>query len=366
MGKHASRRRASALPRLAVPITVLAVAVPVAAAAGKAGIGARADLTDSGYATSSAHTSATPTRSASVSRSRPAKVVQPQAVVPSLPPLERAPVQKEKTPKKVAKADKVAKTLAPLTFRVASLNVLGASNTAGAHDRYAAGSTRIRWAADILAGTGITVAGLQELQPSQYATLRSYAPGWGVWPGPALGRASTANSIIWRADQWEMVEAHAISVPYFFGHLIPMPYIKLRNLATGREVWVGNVHNPADAHGNAAGYPAPAGGPRPGGVPSAAGRPPPGAPPAPRGVFRGDMNDRERYFCPMTASSPMHSASGGGSGTPCAPPDMPGVDWVMGSTPVSFSNYHRVTSGLITRVTDHGLVYADASLAGSD
>ena len=359
MGKHASRRRASALPRLAVPITVLAVAVPVAAAAGKAGIGARADLTDSGYATSSAHTSATPTRSASVSRSRPAKVVQPQAVVPSLPPLERAPVEKEKTPKKVAKVDKVAKTVAPLTFRVASLNVLGASHTAGAHDRYAAGSTRIRWAADILAGTGITVAGLQELQPSQYATLRSYAPGWGVWPGPALGRASTANSIIWRADQWEMVEAHAISVPYFFGHLIPMPYIKLRNLATGREVWVGNVHNPADAHGNAAGYRARA-------VSIEAGLARQLAADGTPVVFTGDMNDRERYFCPMTASSPMHSASGGGSGTPCAPPDMPGVDWVMGSTPVSFSNYHRVTSGLITRVTDHGLVYADASLAGSD
>ena len=362
MGKHASRRRASALPRLAVPITVLAVAVPVAAAAGKAGIGARADLSDSGYATSSAHATATPSRAASISRSRPAKIVQPQAVVPSLPPLERAPVVKKKAPTKVgkvAKAGKAAKTLAPLTFRVASLNVLGASHTAGAKDRYADGGTRIRWAADILSGTGITVAGLQELQPSQYGALRSYAPGWGVWPGPALGRASTANSIIWRTDQWEMVEAHAISVPYFYGHPIPMPYIKLRNLATGREVWVGNVHNPADAHGNAAGYRARA-------VSIAAGRARQLAADGTPVVFTGDMHDRERYFCPMTANAPMHSASGGGTGTPCAPPDMPGVDWVMGSTPVSFSNYHRVTSGLITRVTDHGLVYADASLAGSN
>lgn len=355
MGKHAARRRAPASRRLVVPVVAVIVGLPVAAAGAKAGLGVREDLArDTGYTSASASLpSSTPARP----RARASKEVQPQAVVQSLPPLQKAPVKKAE-PADAKKAKKHKDVLAPLTFRVASLNVLGASHTAGSHDRYASGATRIRWAAQILSGTGISVAGLQELQPTQYAELRRAAPVWGVWPGPALGRASTANSIIWRSDQWEMVEAHAISVPYFYGHPIPMPYIKLRNLATGREVWVGNVHNPADAHGNAAGYRA-----RAVSIEASLARQlsADGTPV----VFTGDMNDRERYFCPMTANAPMHSASGGGTGTPCSPPDMPGVDWVMGSTPVSFANYHRVTTGLVTRVTDHGLVYADASLAGS-
>lgn len=247
------------------------------------------------------------------------------------------------------------RTVVPTAFRVSTLNLLGDNHTAKGGNRpgWASGSTRMGWAIQLLTGAGVQVAGLQELQSPQYSVLQRQLPGWGVYPGAALGRAAMANSITWRGDVWQLVEAHTIDVPYFRGRRVPMPYVQLQHASTGQLVWFANFHNPADAHGPAQrlrdearaiqtdlvnqlmsdGTPV---------------------------ILTGDMNDREEYFCPLTAASTMHAANGGSTGAGCAPPDQMDVDWIFGDGSTTFPSFHRVTDGLVRRTTDHPFLWADA------
>jgi len=245
----------------------------------------------------------------------------------------------------------------PLTFRVSSFNMLGASHTVpgGEHEGRAAGPVRARWGSQLLRGQGVSVAGLQELEPSQYAAFSAATPGWEAYPGARLVRKSTANSIVWDGSVWELVEAHTIEIPYFHGKSTPMPYLELRDRETGREVWFANFHNPADVHGPAARWRsvavtrevALANQLTAGGAPL---------------VMTGDMNDREAYFCPMTTRTQMHAALGGSTGPVCSPPGDMTVDWIMGSPEVVFGNYHSVRGGLVEKTSDHHFLWTDATV----
>lgn len=245
----------------------------------------------------------------------------------------------------------------PLEFRVASFNVLGASHTGanGRHARFAGAEPRMRLTVRLLQQLGISVAGFQEFQPSQHVSFDRLAPGWSVFPGPSQGRDAMVNAVVWRADLWEPVRTETVQIPYFGGRPRPMPYVLLRHRPSGREIWFASFHNPADAHGPAQRWRDAATDRQvaladllvAGGAPV---------------VFTGDMNDRERYFCPMTTRSAMHAANGGSHGTPCAPPPAMRVDWIMGSEPVTFSNYVAVDGGLAAQASDHPLVVADASI----
>jgi hypothetical protein len=247
--------------------------------------------------------------------------------------------------------------LVPTTFRVSSFNVLGAAHTAarGNKPRFASGTTRMGWAMGLLNGANVSVAGLQEFEPPQLAAFKRIAPAWGVWPGLAVGHQALANSVVWRRDTWAFVEGHTIGIPYFYGKIKPMPYLLLRHLGTGQQVWFANFHNPADVRG-------PAGKHRAVAVAreaalantlSASGLPV---------IITGDFNAKADFFCAMTTRSSMHSSTGGSSGSPCQPPGNMGIDWIMGSSPVSFSNHNRVRNGLVSRTSDHPFVWADASL----
>ena len=187
----------------------------------------------------------TPTRSPDASPSAP--------TAPTAPPAQRI-VARHAPILPVVRVRPAREVVPPLTFRVSSFNMLGASHTVpgGEHEGRAAGPVRARWGSQLLRGAGVTVAGLQELEPSQYAAFTAAAPGWEAYPGTRLARKSTANSIVWDSSVWELVEAHTIEIPYFHGSRTPMPYLKLRDRETGREVWFANFHNPADVHGPAA------------------------------------------------------------------------------------------------------------------
>lgn len=277
--------------------------------------------------------------------------VAPQRIVLRTEAIKRIKVPK--LPKEVS---------LPTTFRVSTFNVLGASHTTagGRHARFAAGVTRMRYAVQLLQGAGVTVAGLQEFQPPQYGVFRQVAPGWGVYPGAQLGQAAMANSIVWRSDVWELVSAQTIQVPYFGGNPMPMPYVQLRNIESGRTVWFFNTHNPADAHGPAQQYRN-----RAVAIEIALAQRL-GADGSPV-VFTGDMNDREPYFCPMTTQTDMHAANGGSTGTPCVMPSGPtNVDWIMGNTAVTFANFHSDYTPLVQRTSDHHFVYADATIPAAD
>lgn len=252
--------------------------------------------------------------------------------------------------------------LVSTTFGVASYNVLGFGHTSGGGNKngFADGRTRIRWAADQLRGHNVSVAGLQEFQTEQFYAFNSVAGGeYAVYPGAAGGRDGVQNSLIWRRADWTVEEATTLSVPYFDGGRMPMPYVLLRHLRTGQRVWFANFHNPADAHGPAqgardaamslevnlfnqlqadSGYPV---------------------------VTTGDFNERDLVMCRFATGAGLSSADGGyADAAGCHPPaQMRWVDWIFGSDQVSFSNYYADRSAYVSRTSDHPLVSSDATIA---
>ena len=80
----------------------------------------------------------------------------------------------------------------------------------------------------------------------------------------------------------------------------------------------------------------------------------------------GDMNEREEYFCGFTKRAPMMKAAQGGQytkGRKCRPPKRPtrrpGIDWIFGSKNIRFDNYQRRTGRLVSKITDHPVIFVD-------
>lgn len=252
------------------------------------------------------------------------------------------------------------------TFRIASFNVLGASHTgAGGNKRgYAGGSTRMGWAVQLIRGNNISVVGLQEYEQVQHGTFTNITGGgWGVYPGLQIGNQGVRNSIAWNNSVWGLVEAHTIPIPYFHGNLVPMPYVLLKHLETGRLAWFINIHNPASVRGPAQHWrdvatakeialmndlQAPDS-PDQLGIPT---------------FLTGDFNEKAEAFCRVTVGANAQAANGG-IGSPCQLPANHGIDWIFGSTPgVGFSGYVRMDGGLVNRVSDHPMVFSDVTLSG--
>jgi endonuclease/exonuclease/phosphatase family metal-dependent hydrolase len=279
---------------------------------------------------------------------------------PSSRPISPGAVEPEPsaTPSPTAPASPVHD---PRGFRVASLNVLGASHTrpgGKAPDR-ARGPVRIGWAIRALERAHVDVAGLQELEPVQFrAFLRRDGQAWGAFPG-LDDRGDVRQTIVWRRDMWQVVAARTLTSPYFDGHLLEMPVVRLRHRETGRTVVFVNVHNPANTrrfrnqevwrdeamlrqvalmtrlrHGRA---------------------------PV---VLTGDMNDTHEYFCAMTTVPGIVSASGGHPARDgrCRVPAISRIDWIFGTRDLQFDGYRREFGPLVRRATDHALVSAVAHL----
>ncbi len=254
----------------------------------------------------------------------------------------------------------------PATFRMASFNVLGASHTGpGGNKRgYAGGTSRIGWAIQLIRGSDISVVGLQEYESTQHGTFaRITGGGWGVYPGMQIGSKGVRNSIGWNTAVWELVEAHTIPIPYFHGNLVPMPYVLLKHKGTGRLAWFINIHNPASVRGPAQHWrdiatqkeialmnelQAPQSSNQLG-IPT---------------FLTGDFNEKAEAFCRVTAGANAQAANGG-TASPCRLPSNHGIDWIFGSTPgVAFANYVRLDGGLVNRISDHPMVFADVTLSG--
>lgn len=250
----------------------------------------------------------------------------------------------------------------PPTFRVASFNILGANHTDGArpsHKSFAPSTVRTPRAISALNLNRVDVVGFQEMQAKQFAQFKAQTAGaWAAYPGAQLTNYATHNTIAWRTAKWSLVEANSIPITYFNGTLVPMPYVLLRHVTTGRLVWFANFHNPASTKNRPPQYQwrmkakaaeiALANRLWESGLPL---------------VITGDMNEKETYFCSMTTLAPMKSASGGSYGAaPCRPPADVRIDWVFGSNFLQFSNYRAVRGDLVQRTTDHPLVVADVTV----
>jgi hypothetical protein len=271
------------------------------------------------------------------------------------------PVVTDVPPQPVTSARKLKRTLEWLrrgladetTFRVATFNVLGNSHTGDGGNRrgWASGTTRMGWAWSLVQQSEVDVVGFQELEEPQYGRFMSLS-GWSAYPGPDLDRGSIRDSIAWDPDVWELVEANSVGIPYFGGQIIRRPVVKLKNIASEREVWFFNTHNPATTsnHGNNARW-------RSAAVSietqlanelSADGTPV---------VFTGDYNDRAEVFCPLVGNTDLEAANGGSADGSCAPPDRMDVDWIFGAH-IEWSGFVSASQGIVGRVSDHPYVYA--------
>jgi endonuclease/exonuclease/phosphatase family metal-dependent hydrolase len=244
---------------------------------------------------------------------------------------------------------------------VSSFNVLGASHTDGKRGRrgFAKGKVRAGYAAQAIQQRDVDLVGLQELERPQARTMVRRLPGYSIFPGPSKRRHASANSIMWRNDTWSAVAKHTIGIPYFKGNIINMPYVRLRNLATGTDVWVANFHNPASIkkRGDQSRWRADA---------------------TRRQVdlanrlraetklpviFTGDFNEREVYFCRLVGATELEASNGGAVvNNRCSPPRDARIDWVFGTPELDWQSHVVDKSSLIQRVTDHPMIVAKAKL----
>jgi endonuclease/exonuclease/phosphatase family metal-dependent hydrolase len=142
------------------------------------------------------------------------------------------------------------------------------------------------------------------------------------------------------------------SVTYVFSSQhIPLPYVLLRDRASGAEFYVITAHN------------------SPGGLEAqrdiatgteialirqlmATGKPV---------LITGDMNEHTEFFCKVAMATGMVAANGGSGAGGCHLPPRPlRVDWIMGGHGVSFSGYRQDGAGL-GRASDHYYLYSTAT-----
>lgn len=246
----------------------------------------------------------------------------------------------------------------PVSFRVASFNVLGDSHTGPGGNKpsfYPDGPARMDMAIATLRNNGVDVVGFQEFESSQHNMFAARAGEYSMYPGLSLGDKSVRFNIAWRSSMFTLVEAHTLSIPYAGGSRIEMPVVLLESTSTGRRAWFANFHNPADTPslGNNGRWRAEAAGIE---VAHLTELRTTGDYPV---IVTGDFNERAEIFCRFTAGGVFSAAAGGSTGAGCAPPSSMQVDWIFGSTGVSFAGYAVTDTG---RASDHAMVQAEATL----
>lgn len=311
----------------------------------------------------------------------PTVVVRPRPEVPRLAEVDRR--QKLLGRERLSAAERL-----DVDFVVGAYNVLGASHTQGKKGRkgYADADRRMPAQLRLLDAHGITVAGVQEFQRGQAQHFQALGGGrWEQYPGPGAGPA-VENSVVWREDIWDFVEGRLTPVPYFGGVPRDMPTVLLQHRASGRSVWFGSFHNPADVHGRAGHLRARA-------VDievslanelrqpdtddealaqkastdrarSSRAEPVRTSTRTPV-VFTGDMNDREAFICPFSRGTGMHSPDGAGQANgDCRTVERMSVDWIVGTQDIEFSDYRQDWSSKDRRLSDHPVIAARATLTG--
>jgi endonuclease/exonuclease/phosphatase family metal-dependent hydrolase len=253
------------------------------------------------------------------------------------------------------------RTAASTEIVVSSFNVLGSSHTKGKGRKraFASGATRAGYAARLVRERNVDLVGFQELERDQARVVADQSPGYAIFPGPQKRQHASANSIMWRTDTWSAVETHTIGIPYFNGNIIQMPYVRLRNAATGTDVWAANFHNPASVkrRGDQSRWRAEA--TRRQIELANRLRAETGLPV----IFTGDMNERDVYFCRLVGATDLE-ASNGGTVTDgrCSPPRGARIDWVFGSPELRWMSSIVDKGALVRRTTDHPMIVARAEL----
>jgi endonuclease/exonuclease/phosphatase family metal-dependent hydrolase len=248
----------------------------------------------------------------------------------------------------------------PTTFKISSLNVLGAGHTGpnGRKRGWASGEERMTVLTRVIRSRDVDVIALQEFERPQYRVFKSkLGSTFGTFPGTAWGPRTMRNSVAWRLDTWELVSTSSVKIPYFHGIMRRMPVVLLRNLESGQQAYFTSFHNPANARGPAERWRDRATRIEIDLVNSLRSRT--GLPV----YILGDMNERDEYFCAMTRHTDMVSASGGRNGARgCRPARPQRIDWIFGSPETTFTGYVADRGPRIRRSTDHPMLIVDAAL----
>ena len=242
----------------------------------------------------------------------------------------------------------------PFTFQIGTLNVLGSQHTRGSR-RYAPGPVRTARASGLIRTRGVDLLGLQEVQGDQLNVLYNQLPGYSIWPGRALGGNGVRLQIAFRSDLFELMDAGSIMTRFDF-LVRPIPYVLLRDRATGGEFWVVNIHNSPRTQEIA----------RDSATATeiallnrlrSTGRPV---------LVTGDMNEKAEWFCKVAVGASMVAANGGsGSGGCVLPPGPLRIDWIMGGGGVDFYDYVQDGASL-AGISDHFFVHATVTVYPSN
>jgi surface antigen len=139
--------------------------------------------------------------------------------------------------------DSTSSTGAGANLRIATFNVLGAGHTSGDF------TNRANKSITAIQSNGIEVVGMQEFRPTQRNYFMSKLTNYDNFPkGGNNDGHRIENSILWNKAKYTLVASgYQPGVVYFCGNKLSAPWVKLRNITTGQELYVLNTHDPAYA-----------------------------------------------------------------------------------------------------------------------
>ncbi|MCY7395480.1 MAG: endonuclease/exonuclease/phosphatase family protein [Nocardioides sp.] len=252
-------------------------------------------------------------------------------------------------------AEKIARAGVSYSFTMASFNILGSQHTAPGGDAtgYAPGRVRAEWAAALVASYDASIVGLQEVQADQLDALAAASGGTSdFWPGTSLGGVGIPQSVMWDNRVWQATYTGSLTIP-FVGTTRPQPIVRLQHVASGREIYVINIHNsPQDRQAERdqalAIEVAAINELRRDGIP----------------VFiMGDFNERDRAFCTITGRTDLLASNGGAVvGGSCRPPAGMRIDWIFASPDAQLSGHRTDDSVVVNRITDHAVITTEVTV----
>ena len=127
-------------------------------------------------------------------------------------------------------------------MKVGSFNVLGSQHTARPGG-FEPGRVRASYTAHLVHEKKIDVIGMQEVQWDQLQVLGRELDDYWIWPYKRLGKAQGLRlQIAYKRSLYEFVEGRKLYTR-FDGNTRPIPYVRLRDKASGQEFWFLTFHN---------------------------------------------------------------------------------------------------------------------------
>ncbi len=221
------------------------------------------------------------------------------------------------------------------TFSVATLNILGSQHTKRGDKRRTVRTARL------VRRQELKLIAMQEVQDDQLRWLKVHLPRYRFWPNENLGPGGLRLQIAWVRERFDLIDAGSITTT-FSNQERPVPWVRLREEATGRRIFVIDVHNsPLEQESDRDSATREEvrlfrrlrerGGPV---------------------LILGDANERREWFCRVARRTGARAANGGSATRDgCSPPDPSYVDWLMGDGQFGWRDYRAQE----VKVSDHRL-----------